>query len=162
MPPRQPSVGSPLSSLAQLSGGPGEGLPHRGARRTQPGNAAEGLGGFAASRGYNEPVATDDSFMQSVTKNKNTRQRQRREQARPGCHRKPRERRLLLVNVLAGERKLRTIPPFVNNSNAWRAPSCGGGGGQVGSDSLGGSNGQWTFWKQSGQISPGHKDVPDL
>lgn len=118
MPPRQPSVGSPLSSLAQLSGGPGEGLPHRGARRTQPGNAAEDLGGFAASRGYNEPVATDDSFMQSVTKNKDTRQRQRREQARPGCHRKPRERRLLLVNVLAGERKLRTIPPFVNNSNA--------------------------------------------
>lgn len=63
-------------------------------------------------------MATDDSFMQSVTKNKDTRQRQRREQARPGCYRKPRERRLLLVNVLAGERKLRTIPPFVNNSNA--------------------------------------------
>lgn len=162
MPPRQPSVGSPLSSLAQLSGGPGEGLPHRGARRTQPGNAAEGLGGFAASRGYNEPVATDDSFMQSVTKNKDTRQRQRREQARPGCYRKPRERRLLLVNVLAGERKLRTIPPFVNNSNAVESALLRGGGGQVGSDSLGGSNGQWTFWKQSGQISPGHKDVPDL
>lgn len=116
-----------------------------------------GSGDLLRQGGYDELVATNGSFMESVTENEDTRQRQHREQAGPGCHGKPVNVacRLLQANVLGRERQWGIIPPFVSTSDALES-------GQVGSDSLGGSNGQWTFWKQSGQSSPGHEDVPDF